>query len=101
MNSAAADWFEKPSVELIALPLRFLHALISSQVLIYLATMTAMLFRPPDLKSLPIDKVAFIVLILVLALRFLICHQRIRTYPATWPLLGLFALGLWGALDQP
>src|SRR5207248_7436021 len=61
----------------------------------------AMLFRPPELKSLPIDRIAFIALILVLAIRFLIRRERLKTYPATWPLLALLVLGLWGAITQP
>lgn len=102
MNSAQAAYrFEKPSVELIALPLRSLHALISAPVATFLATMTALLFRPPNLKSIPVDRIAVIVLMLVLGLRFLIRREHVRIYPSTWPLLGLFALGLWGALGQP
>jgi len=67
----------------------------------FLLALTAMLFRPPDLKSFPIDRVAFFGLVLLLAVRLCLHRGYLQTYPATWPLLGLMLIGLWGALTQP
>jgi O-antigen ligase len=67
----------------------------------FLLALTAMLFRPPDLKSFPIDRVAFFVLVLLLAVRVCLRRGFLRTYPATWPLLGLMLIGLLGVLTQP
>src|SRR4051812_41091751 len=67
----------------------------------FLLALTAILFRPPDLKSFPIDRVAFLALVLLLAVRLCLRRGSLRTYPATWPLLGLVLIGLWGAFSQP
>jgi O-antigen ligase len=67
----------------------------------FLLAFTAMLFRPPDLKSLPIDRIAFFGLLLLVGFRLCLRRETLRTYPATWPLLGLMLIGLWGAVSQP
>jgi O-antigen ligase len=67
----------------------------------FLLALTAMLFRPPDLKLFPVDRVAFFVLLLLLAARVCLHQGSLRAYPATWPLLGLMLLGLFGVLTQP
>jgi len=91
----------KPAISLLVLPLKLLHLLVSLAPLMFFAALTAMLFRPPDLKSFPIDRVAFFASLFVLAVR--LCTQRgsLRTYPATWPLLALMLIGLGGTLTQP
>jgi O-antigen ligase len=88
-------------MSLFVLPLRLLHLWVNLPALVFLLTLTAMLFRPPDLKSFPIDRVAFFALVLLLVVRLCLRHGALRTYPATWPLLGLMLLGLWGPLTQP
>jgi hypothetical protein len=90
-----------PGMSLFVLPLRLLHLWVSVPTLMFLLALTAMLFRPPDLKSFPIDRVAFLALVVLLAARLCLRHGVLRTYPATWPLLGLMLLGLWGPLTQP
>jgi O-antigen ligase len=67
----------------------------------FLLALAAMLFRPPDLKSFPIDRFAFFALVLLLAVRLCLRRGSLRIYPATWPLLALMLSGLWGALTQP
>jgi len=93
--------YDNPASVLIVLPLKVLHLWLSLPTFMFLAVLTAMLFRPPDLKSFPIDRVAFCALVLLLCLRLCINRQPVRTYPATWPLLALLLIGLWGALTQP
>jgi O-antigen ligase len=92
---------EKPAISLIVLPLKLFHLWGSLPTLMFFVALTAMLFRPPDLKSFPIDRVAFCALVLLLCVRSCIHRQSFRTYPATWPLLALLMVGLWGALTQP
>ena len=82
-------------------PLKLLHLLVSTPVPLFLLTLTAMLFRPPDLKAFPVDRVAFFVLVATVAIRICIRREQIVVYPLTWPLLALLLLGLWGALTQP
>jgi putative inorganic carbon (hco3(-)) transporter len=67
----------------------------------FLLTLAAMLFRPPDLKSFPIDRVAFFALVLLVAARLCLRRGSPRIFPATWPLLALMLCGLWGVLTQP
>lgn len=86
---------------LITAPIRLMHAFVSVPVLVFLAALTAMLFRPPDLKAFPLDRVAFVTLLACIGLRLCFRHERLRTYPATWPMLALMLLGVWGALAQP
>ncbi len=91
---------EEAASALLSAPLRLLHALTAAPVFIFLVTLTAMLFRPPDLKSLPWDRIAFPFLISVIGIHFCIQRERLRTYPVTWPLLGLTLLGLCSVLSQ-
>jgi O-antigen ligase len=86
---------------LIAAPVKLLHGFINAPVLVFLAALTAMLFRPPDLKSFPLDRVAFVALVGCVGFRLCFDRQRLRSYPATWPLLALMLLGLWSVLAQP
>ena len=86
---------------LIAAPFRVMHGFVNLPVLAFLAALTAMLFRPPDLKSFPLDRVAFALLLVCIVFRLCLRGQRVRAYPATWPMLALLLLGLWGVLSQP
>jgi putative inorganic carbon (HCO3(-)) transporter len=93
--------YGNPASALIVLPLKLFHLWLTLPTFMFLAVLTAMLFRPPDLKSFPIDRVAFCALVLLLCLRLCIHRQPLRTYSATWPLLALLLIGLWGAMTQP
>jgi hypothetical protein len=86
---------------LLAVPVRVMHGFINVPVLAFLAALTAMLFRPPDLKSFPIDRVAFIALVGCVVFRLCLGRERLRSYPATWPMLALMILGLCSVLAQP
>ena len=86
---------------LFASVLRPLHALINAPVLIFLAALAAMLFRPPDLRVFPYDRVAFLLIITVFALRVCLRREQVQIYSATWPMLALMILALLGALGDP
>jgi O-antigen ligase len=89
-----------PLPALVEIGLKPLQLVINAPVLIFLAALAAMLFRPPDLKTFPFDRVAFVALVAVFALRFCLCRERLRTYPATWPMLLLLLLALAGTLRE-
>lgn len=81
---------------------RPLHALMASPSLLFLATLTIMLFRPPDVQFYSLDRVALFLLAFVVLLRALALHQLLWVAgPVTRPMLGLLLLGLWGVLSQP
>ena len=81
---------------------RPLHALMASPSLLFLGTLTIMLFRPPDVQFYSLDRIALLLLILVVLLRALALRQPLWVAgPVTWPMLGLLLLGLWGVLSQP
>jgi O-antigen ligase len=103
VNSAsiAPTQLDNPAVSFFILPLRLFHLWLNLPTAMFLLALTAMLFRPPDLKSFPIDRVAFFALLLLLAVRVALRRGSLRTYPATWPLLGLMLIGLWGVWTQP
>ena len=85
----------------IIFPLKLFHVWLSLPTAMFLLALTAMLFRPPDLKTFPVDRVGFFVLLLLLGVRVCLRQGSLRTYPATWPLLGLMLIGLLGVLTQP
>jgi O-antigen ligase len=86
---------------LFANALKIPHAVSAFPCLAFLLALTAMLFRPPDVKSFPWDRIAFLLLVCVVAIRFCIRRERPRTYPTSLPLFGLLLLGLWNVLAQP
>ena len=98
---AGPNRYDNPASALIVLPLKLFHLWLNLPTFVFLVALTAMLFKPPDLKSFPIDRVAFCALILLLCVRLCILRQPLRTYPVTWPLLALMLIGLWGTLTQP
>ncbi|HZQ19718.1 MAG TPA: O-antigen ligase family protein [Terriglobales bacterium] len=89
------------SSHLLASALKALHWWLNIPTLMFLVMLAAMLFRPPDLKAFPIDRIAFLALIILVCLRFLLRWDSFRTNPVTWPLLAFLLLGFWGALTQP
>ena len=63
--------------------------------LLFMATLAAMLFRPPDVRLYELDRIAFALLVFVVLLRALIKRQPLRMSGAVkWPMLGMLALAL-------
>jgi O-antigen ligase len=81
---------------------RPLHALMAGPSWFFLATLTVMLFRPPDLQLYWLDRAAFLLLAFVVLLRALVLRQSLSVAgPVTWPMLGLLVLSLSCVLAQP
>ena len=83
------------------LPIRLAHALVSAPAPLFLLTLAAMLFRPPDLSCFPWDRIALIVLLAAVGLRLVVARQTLHIHPVTWPLLGLTVLSLSTIASQP
>jgi O-antigen ligase len=91
----------KPSLPaVLAIAFKPLHAAIASPALIFLVALSTMLFRPPDLKTFPVDRIAFLALISVFALRLCLRRERLQTYAATWPMLALMLFALSGVQGE-
>ena len=89
------------AASVLDLSLRLLHAWVSAPAFIFLLALTAMLFRPPDLKAFPVDRVVLALLMGAFVLRVCARAERVRTYPATWPLLALTFLASVALLGGP
>lgn len=82
--------------------IRPLHGVLSMPCLLFLAALTTMLFRPPDLQFYEIDRVAFLVLTFAVVLRAFVLRQSLPFAPSiTLPMLALTLLALASVLSQP
>ena len=89
-------------VEALAVSLfRPLQALLGAPELLFMAALTAMLLRPPDLRFYGADRLALGLLVFVVLLRALLLRQSIGSGPLTWPLLGLLLLAFASLVHQP
>jgi putative inorganic carbon (hco3(-)) transporter len=82
--------------------LRPLQALMAAPSLLFLAALTAMLLRHPDVTFYEIDRVAFGLLVVGVAARAVVLRQPLFVVErATWPMIGLTVLALASALSRP
>ena len=81
---------------------RLLHPLIVAPSLLFLATLTLMLFHPPDFNFHSIDRFAFGLLILVVLLRACVLRRSPEfSGPVSWPMLAMVLLAFYGVISQP
>jgi len=86
----------------LAAAFRPLHALMAAPAMLFLATLTIMLFRPPDMQFYWLDRIAFLLLLAVVLLRALVLRRQLTiAAPAMWPMAGLLLLALGSLLAQP
>ena len=79
-----------------------LHALTAAPSLLFLAALTAMLLRHPDVAFYEIDRIAFGLLVVGVVARAVVLRQRLFVFErATWPMLGLTLLALASVAGQP
>jgi putative inorganic carbon (HCO3(-)) transporter len=97
-SEIAVDW----SVWVGKAVLRPLQALMAAPWLLFLAALTAMLLRHPDVAFYEIDRVAFGLLVVGVVGRALVVRQRLFVMDrASWPMLGLTVLAMVSVLGQP
>lgn len=78
-----------------------MHALITEPCLLFLTTLTVMLFRPPDLQFYSLDRIAFLLLMFGVMLGAFLRRRTLHlTSALTWPMVALIALAVSGALTQ-
>ena len=82
--------------------LRPLQALMAAPSLLFLAALTAMLLRHPDVAFYEIDRVAFGLLVLGVVGRAVVLRQRLFVVErVSWPMIGLTLLALASVIGQP
>src|SRR5271157_4194335 len=104
MNTRTTTWEEasRPLWAAGGLLLRPLHAALFFPSILYLATLTVFLFRPPDLYLYNADRIAFCALVFCVALRALALRERLPFIARlSLPMLGLIGLAVLRALREP
>jgi len=82
--------------------LRPLQALMSAPCLLFLAALTAMLLRHPDVAFYEIDRIAFVLLVIGVVGRAVVLRQRLFVMErATWPMIGLTLLAVASVIGRP
>jgi putative inorganic carbon (hco3(-)) transporter len=82
--------------------LRPMQALMTAPSLLFLAALTAMLLRHPDVTFYEIDRVAFALLLIgVVGRAIILRHRLFAVERATWPMMGLTGLALASVIRQP
>ena len=81
--------------------LRPLHLGLAFPSVLYVAAMTVFLFRPPDLFSFYIDRIAFGVLVFFVVLRTMALRDKLPFFAGiSLPMLALAALAVFRALRE-
>ena len=81
---------------------RPVHALVAAPSLLFLATLTVMLFRPPDIQFCWLDRIAFLLLLFIVLVRALVLRRPAAiAHSGMWPMAALLLLGLAAVLSQP
>lgn len=81
--------------------LRPLHLGLAFPSILYVAAMTVFLFRPPDVFSFYADRIAFAVLLFLVALRAMALREKIPFFAGlSLPMLGLMTLAMLRALRE-
>ena len=95
-------WGEEYSAWAARIVLRPLQTLVTVPSFLFLAALTAMLLRHPDVPFFEIDRVAFVLLVFGVVGRAFVVRQRLLVVErATWPMVGLVALALISLAGQP
>ncbi len=93
---------EEFAVRAAEVVLRPVQALTAAPSLLFLAALTAMLLRHPDVAFYEIDRVAFGLLVVGVAARAVVLRERLFVVErATWPMIGLTVLAVASVLGRP
>jgi len=95
------DWASETASRGLRAGLRPLQALFAAPSLLFLAALTAMLLRHPDVPFYEIDRIGFVLLVLGVAGRAIVLRQPLLAIErATWPMLGLASLALVSVIGR-
>jgi O-antigen ligase len=96
------DSNDNPLWRVAGLALRPLHLGIAFPSILYVAAMTVLLFRPPDLFSFYADRIAFGILAFFIALRALALREKIPFFAGlSLPMIALMSLAVIRVLREP
>jgi putative inorganic carbon (hco3(-)) transporter len=96
------EWHQGVFWPVAGLLLRPMHLALAFPSVLYVAAMTVFLFRPPDLFSFYIDRIAFAILVFFVALRAMAMRERIPFFAGlSLPMLGLMGLATFRVLREP
>jgi O-antigen ligase len=102
LRPASSGIGEDVSVWVAKLVLSPLQLLMAVPTLLFLAALTAMLLRHPDVAFYEIDRVALGLLVAGVVGRAMVLRQRVFVLERiTWPMMGLTVLALVSVLGQP
>jgi putative inorganic carbon (hco3(-)) transporter len=86
----------------VRMGLRPLQAMMMAPGVLFLAALTAMLLRPPDVPFYEIDRVAFLLVVVGVTVRAVVMRQRLLVVErASGPMIGLTLLALASVIGQP
>ena len=77
-----------------------LQAAMAAPAVLYLATLTVFLFRPPALEFHFVDRIVFGLLVLVVGLRGMVLHQSLPRSELTWSMACLAVLAIAGMVHH-
>ncbi len=98
----AGAWGRQAVGQGVRAGLRPLQATMIAPTALFLAALTTMLLRPPDIPFYEIDRVAFVLLVVGVAGRAVVKRERLLTVErATWPMIGLSLLAVASVIGQP
>ena len=101
-GSATALWAEKAVWRGVQIGVRPLHLLMMAPGALFLAALTAMLLRHPDVPFYEIDRVAFGLLVLSVAGQAVLTRRRVLVMErATIPMIGLAMMAVISVASQP
>jgi putative inorganic carbon (hco3(-)) transporter len=83
-----------------AIACRPLHALLSVPWLLFLITLGFMMFRTPQVQLFGVDRILFVLLVLVALARASLDRRLPSVQRLTWPLFGLLLLGIPAVLTD-
>jgi len=96
------QWAGELAGQSLMVGLRPLQAVMLAPAALFLAALTAMLLRHPDVPFYEIDRVAFVLLILAVAGQAVLTRQRVlMVQRATLPMIGLTVLAFASMIGQP
>src|SRR5271166_90196 len=95
-------WVGPAARRVLQIGLAPLQAMMMAPAVLFLAALTAMLLRPPDVAFYQVDRVVLLLLLFAVAGRAGVMRRRLFVAErATWPMLGLTLLAGASIIQQP